>query len=128
MEAVRDIQKKYCSRALAIAVVVGLLLIVAGLKAAGKGLVLGTVFSIINFVVMAQALPLQIGKKRGRTFAWSIVSIFLRYVLLAIPVIIAIRYKNFDLATVILGIFMVQLAILSDHLLRLRPARREKQA
>jgi len=112
---------------MAIAVMLGLVLIATGMKAAGKGLVLGTVFSIINFVVMAAAIPMRIGNSRQKTFVLSIASIFFRYVFLAVPVVVAIRYDQFDLTAVVFGIFMVQIAILSDHLLRLMPSRRGKR-
>jgi len=109
------------------AIVIALLLIVAGLKPAGKGLVLGTVFSILNFIIMAQTAPYRLGKTQKKAFALSLGSILFRYVFLAIPLIVAIRFDQFELIAVIFGIFMVQLTIFSDHLLRLFPSQREKQ-
>lgn len=100
------------------AIVIALVLIAAGLKPVGKGLVLGTVFSIINFIIMAQVAPYRIGKSSKKAFVLSLGSICLRYVFLALPLIIAVKFGQFDLIGAIFGIFMVQLAILSDHLPR----------
>jgi hypothetical protein len=54
-------------------------------------------------------------------------SIIFRYLLLAIPLIIAVKYKQFNLAAAILGIFMIQLVILAEHVLTLVPTLRKKQ-
>jgi len=115
METVRETQKKYCSRAMVAAIVLGLLLIIAGQKELGKGLVLGTIFSVLNFIVMAEALPLRIGKSKGKTYIWSLVSVCFRYVLLAIPLVVAIKMEQIHLLSTVLGIFMIQLVILADN-------------
>ena len=61
MESIREIQKKYCTRAITAAIFIGLFFIVAGQKPIGKGLILGTIFSIINFIIMGETLPHRIG-------------------------------------------------------------------
>jgi hypothetical protein len=127
MEALRQTQKKYCSRAITAAIFVGLFLILAGQKPVGKGLILGTVFSIINFVLMARMLPHRIGKSKNKTFFLSFGSIVLRYFILAVPLIIAIKFDQYNFISVVFGIFMVQLVILADHLLSLIAYRRKKQ-
>ena len=127
MESLRQTQKKYCSRAITAAIFVGLFLILAGQKPVGKGLILGTVFSIVNFILMAQMLPSRIGKSKNKTFFLSFGSIVLRYFLLAVPLIIAIKFDQYNFIGVVFGIFMVQFVILGDHLLSLIASRREKQ-
>lgn len=127
MDSLRQTQKKYCSRAITAAIFVGLFLILAGQKPGGKGLILGTVFSIINFILMAQMLPHRIGKTKNKTFFLSFGSIALRYFLLAVPLIIAIKLDQYNFISVVLGIFMVQFVILGDHLFSLIASRREKQ-
>jgi len=127
MESLRQIQKKYCSRAITAAIFVGLFLILAGQKPVGKGLILGTVFSIVNFILMAQMLPHRIGKSKNKTFFLSFGSIVLRYFLLAVPLVIAIKFNQYNFIAVVCGIFMVQFVILGDHLLSLIASRREKQ-
>ena len=115
MESIRETQKKYCSRAITTAIFVGFFLILAGQASIGKGLILGTVFSIINFIIMGETLPHRIGKSKNKTFFLSLVSIFFRYVLLAVPLIIAVKFDQYNLISVVIGIFMIQLFILADH-------------
>jgi hypothetical protein len=54
-------------------------------------------------------------------------SITFRYLLLAIPLIVAVKYEQFNLVASILGIFMIQLVILAEHVLTLVPTLRKKQ-
>ncbi len=68
METIRETQKKYCSQAMLAAIFVGLVFILMGQNAVGKGLILGTFFSIINFILMGEAIPLKAGKSRGKSF------------------------------------------------------------
>ena len=123
MESVRQTQKKYGSRAMIIAIIAGFFLILAGQKAIGKGLILGTVFSVINFVMIGQTLPLRLSQTKRKTFLFSLGSIAFRYTLLAVPLILAIKFDQFDLPAAICGIFMIQLVILADYLLNIVTAR-----
>ena len=123
MESVRQTQKKYGSRAMIIAIIAGFFLILAGQKAIGKGLILGTVFSVINFVMIGQTLPLRLSQTKRKTFLFSLGSIVFRYTLLAVPLILAIKFEQFDLPAAICGIFMIQLVILVDYLLNIVTAR-----
>lgn len=123
MESVRQTQKKYGSRAMIIAIIAGFFLILAGHKTIGKGLILGTVFSVINFVMIGQTLPLRLSKTKRKTFLFSLGSIVFRYTLLAVPLILAIKFEQFDLPAAICGIFMIQLVILVDYLLNIVVAR-----
>ena len=119
MEPVKQTQKKYGSRAIWVAIILGLCFFLAGLRPVGKGVVLGTLFSVVNFVLIGQALPLRIGKSKGKAFFLSLGSIFGRYILLAVPVVLAVKFEDFDLAASILGLFMIQFVILADHLYKL---------
>ena len=127
MESVRQTQKKYGSRAIWTAIILGLCFFLAGLKPVGKGVVLGTIFSVINFVLIGQTLPLRIGKSKRKAFFLSLGSIFCRYALLAVPVVVAVKFEGFDLAATILGLFMIQYVILADHILKLFWSNRKKQ-
>lgn len=120
MEAVRQTQKKYCVLALSTAVAAAAVMIVFGYNAAGKGLVLGALFSSINFILIGILLPLHIGKSRRQSSVVSLSTLAFRFCLLALPVIIAVRMETFHLVTTIIGIFMIQLVILSDHLFKTR--------
>ena len=119
MESDRETQKKYGSRALVAAIIVGLLFIIAGQKPIGKGLILGTIFSVINFVLIGETIPMILRKSRSRTYFISFGSILIRYSLLALPLILAIRLLQFNLLAVIIGIFMIQIVIGADYLLKI---------
>jgi len=127
METIRETQKKYCSRAISAAIFAGLLFILAGQGSIGKGLILGTIFSIINFIIMGEMLPLKIGKSKNKTYFFSLVSIFSRYILLAIPLIIAVKFDQYNLISVVVGIFMVQFLILAEQIFINFSSNRKKQ-
>ena len=124
MESVKQTQKKYGSRAIWIAIAVGFVFFLAGYKPIGKGLVLGTIFSVINFVLIGQALPLRIGHTKGKTFFISLGSIFCRYVLMAIPLVVAVKFEQIDLVGAVVGLFMIQFVILADHVFKLVSSKR----
>jgi asparagine N-glycosylation enzyme membrane subunit Stt3 len=127
MESIRKTQKKYCSRAITAAIFAGLFFILAGQEAIGKGLILGTIFSIINFIIMGEMLPLKIGKSKNKTFFFSLGSIFSRYILLAIPLLIAVKFDQYNLISVVVGIFMVQFFILAEQVFINFSSNRRKQ-
>jgi len=127
MDTIRETQKKYCSRAMLAAIFVGLVFILTDQSAVGKGLILGTFFSIINFILLGEAIPLKAGKSRGKSFFFSLGSIFFRFALMAIPLIIAIKSIKFNLFAVIGGIFMVQIIILADHIVQILFSTRSNQ-
>ena len=98
-----------------VAIIAGLVLVVIGQQPIGKGLVLGAIFSVVNFVLMGETLPMRLGKSKRRTVTIALGSIMFRYVLLAIPLVVAIKFDQFNVFATILGIFMIQLVILGDH-------------
>jgi hypothetical protein len=127
MEAVKQTQKKITRQALALAIIVGFVFILMGHKPIGKGLVLGAIFSVLNFIFMARSIGLKFGRSKGQIFSISIGSIILRYILLAIPLIAALKFEQFNMISTIVGIFMIQLVILADHVLTLIPSMWGKQ-
>jgi hypothetical protein len=112
---VRTTQKKYASRAMAVAIIAAFFCILMEEKAVGKGLVLGTLFSAVSFIVMGEILPRQVGNSRAKTFSVSLGSVFIRYALLAAPLIVSLKMEQFNTLATIVGIFMIQLMIISDH-------------
>jgi hypothetical protein len=84
-------------------------------KAIAKGLVLGTIFSVINFILLGRSLPRVIGHSRKSATMIGFVGILSRYVLLAVPMIIAVKSTSFDFIAVVVGIFSVQIAVLVNH-------------
>lgn len=115
MEAIRQTQKKYCSRALLTAIALGGFLILIGQRPVGKGFLLGTIFSIINFILIGETLPFRLGKAKGKKVLIALGSIFLRFGLMAVPLILAIKFDQFNLLAVIIGIFAVQMMIIVDQ-------------
>ncbi len=115
MTQVKQIQKEYCSQAMLLAISIALIFLMLGAKPIAKGLILGTLFSIVNFMLIAQAMVMQLNKNKGKTIMVCLGSIWVRYMLLAVPLIIAIRFAAFNFFAVATGIFMVQLVILGRH-------------
>lgn len=126
MEDVRSMQKRFCSQALAAAIVFALILILVGEKAVGKGLILGTIFSAINFVLMGQFLHHTMSDSRARASAAALGSILFRFTLLAVPLIVSIRLDSINIIGVVIGIFMIQLTILYNHVVRKRTSHVQK--
>jgi len=126
MEPVKQTQKKYGSRAMWTAIIIGICFFLAEQKPMGKGLILGTIFSVANFILIGQTLPLRIGRSKRKTFFLSLGSIFFRYALMAVPIIVAVRFEQFNLVAAIVGLFMIQFVILADHLVKLISSIRNK--
>jgi hypothetical protein len=114
---VQEIQKRICSWALSGALIVAALFLILGEKAVAKGLVLGTCFSIVNFVLLGKSIPMMLGQTRARANVIGFGSMLARYGVLAIPIVMAVQWASFDLIAVIVGVFAVQMIILLDHLL-----------
>jgi hypothetical protein len=127
--AVKATQKKYCSRAIVAAIILGLPFIIGGYAPIGKGLILGTIFSIINFILIGETLPIKIGTGSGKkVFTRSLGLVGVRFCLLAIPLISAIKFDQFEIATTVIGIFMLQFVIMADHSMKLIASARERRA
>jgi len=127
MGALKQTQKKYTAKTLALAGIIALFFILIDQKPVAKGLIMGAFFSAINFILMGKTLTLKFGKSKRKTFSIAMGSIILRYLLLAIPLIAALKFEQLNLVAVIIGIFMIQFVILVEHLLTLIPALRKKQ-
>lgn len=98
-----------------LAISAALIFVVFGNKPVAKGLILGTLFSIINFVLMAQTLPVQLNKNKGKTFMVCLGSIWMRYLLLVVPLLAAVHFEALNIFGTAAGIFMIQLVILARH-------------
>lgn len=111
-------QRQVARRAFAAAVMVGLVVYVLGYAAVAKGLVLGALFSVLNFVLMAHVLPHQVGsyETRKKATGMAFLSVAFRFGLLAIPLIVGLKSTQFRFWAVVVGLFTVQLGILFEHL------------
>jgi len=117
MKQIRETQKKYCSIAITIAIFAGIFFILFDLKPIGKGLILGTIFSIFNFILMGETLPMRIGISRSKATVFSFLSIFFRYGLMALPLVLSIKFDRFHMAATVCGLFMIQFVILADSVI-----------
>ena len=120
METVKGIQKAMCSQAMLVAVAGSVLLILIGEKALAKGLILGTLFSVVNFVLMGHFLPLPMAKSRSRASAAALGSILVRFALLAIPLVVSLRVDSIHFVGVVIGLFMVQMTMMFHVLMKKR--------
>lgn len=100
------------------AIFIGIVFILFGHKAQAKGLILGSIFSVLNFVLMGEILPLIVGPSRKRSSFVSFGSIVIRHGLLAVPLILALKMEWLDFAATVCGLFMVQVMIMGDHFLK----------
>ena len=117
MEEIREIQWRYCSHALWIAVFAAIICILLGQKTIAKGLLLGAVFSTVNFTIMAKLTSLKLGKSRRKAGFFAFISIFLRLGILTIPLVFSIKTASINFFAVVTGLFFVQLMIMLDHFL-----------
>ena len=115
---IADTQKRYGSTAMMAAIFMGIVFILLGHKAQAKGLILGSIFSVLNFVLMGEVLPLIVGPSKKRSSFISFGSIAIRHGLLAVPLILALKMEQLDFATTVCGLFMVQVVIMGDHLIK----------
>jgi len=112
-------QKRYGTTSMMAAIFIGILFILMGHKAQAKGLIIGSIFSVLNFVLMGEILPMLVGHSRKKSSFISLGSIVFRHGLLAIPLILALKMEWLDFAATVIGLFMVQIMIMGDHLLKL---------
>ncbi len=106
-----------------VAIVAGLVLVVIGYKPMAKGLILGTIFSVINFVLIGQTLPLRISPSKTKNSLMALISIVFRFALMAVPLVLAAKMEQLNIAAVICGLFMIQLVILADQMLKSKATR-----
>ena len=123
MEAVREVRKKYCPPALFIAIIIAMVLIFTGHRDMARGLVLGTLFSIANFVLMGMSVQMKLRKSRRASSIMSLLLVLARFSILAVPLIIAIYYDRYHILTTIIGLFMVQAMIVADALRKMVTSR-----
>jgi hypothetical protein len=108
-------QKRISSRAMVCALFFGGLLFLLGERAVAKGLVLGTCFSILNFYLLGKSIPMALGRTRRMASFIGLGSLLFRYLVLAIPLVVAIKSASFNFVAAAIGIFAVQIVTLTDY-------------
>lgn len=113
-------QKRICFWAMSSTLVLAAILLILEEKTIAKGLLLGTCFSISNFLLLGRFIPLTLGQSRAKARFISLASILSRYVLLAFPMILAVKLNSIDLAATVVGIFAVQIVTIFKYVI-IRP-------
>lgn len=117
MVTLRRTERRYAGAALTVALLIGAPLIFLGYRPVGKGWIMGSLFSVINFIIMAETLTYRISASRKKSTAISFILIFFRFLLLALPIYLAIRFDSLSLPAAVCGLFLVQIIILAENLL-----------
>jgi hypothetical protein len=112
-----QIQRRISFWAFSSALVLALVFMVFQEKGIAKGLLLGTCFSIINFILLGKSIPMTLLRSRPGATMVGLASIFLRYAILAVPLIIGVKSPSFNLIAVIIGVFAIQIVTLFDYII-----------
>ncbi|MEW5733959.1 MAG: ATP synthase subunit I [Thermodesulfobacteriota bacterium] len=114
-ETLRGLQRRYASTALLVSVVAAAACIGVGYPAIGKGLIVGTLISIVNFVLIGRSLPKRLEGTKRVLMAKSFSSLCLRYGIMAAGLYAGIALESLNFFAVAAGLFSVQAVILADH-------------
>ena len=109
--------KKICTWAITCSTVIAVICLLLKQTAVAKGLIIGAIFSVINFVLLGQTIPLTLFKSRAKAGMIGFSSILGRYVLLAVPLIIGIKLPSFNFVAVVIGVFAIQITTLVSYFL-----------
>ena len=113
-------QRRICSHAIVASLVVASVFILANANAVAKGLLLGTLFSIANFILLGMSIPMTLGKARFRAGFIALTSLLLRYGLLSIPMVVGLTSDAFSFVAAVVGIFAIQIVTMLEYLV-IRP-------
>ena len=108
------LQKALIKKALLLSLAVSLIFLASNLKSAAKGIALGSMFSVVEFKLMALRLERRLSRQ-GR--ARDSLGLFGRFFLLSIPLVIALKHPSINFGATVGGIFAVKAAIFYHFLL-----------
>jgi len=114
-DTLREFREKVCGGALFLGAAVAIFSFLLGYTSISKGFLLGTCFSIINFILLNASMPFSIGRDRKSATIVCFSSMMVRYAILAIPIVIAIKSVQFDLISTIIGIFSIQIVLFTYY-------------
>jgi hypothetical protein len=109
--------KKICTWSITCSTAIAVICLLFQQTAVAKGLVIGAIFSVINFVLLGQTIPMTLYKSRAKAGMIGFSSILGRYVLLAVPLIIGIKLPSFSFVAVVIGVFSIQITTLVSYFL-----------
>jgi hypothetical protein len=114
MEAIKQSQRRYCGSALTAAILIGLGVYLAGWPAVTRGILLGSLFSCLNFALLGQSLARKLTGSHRRGTLLTVAAQLGRYLLWGVPVVVAVKWPGIDLPSTIAGLFMVPACIVLD--------------
>jgi hypothetical protein len=115
-DEVTQVQKRISSRAMVCALFLGAVLFLFEERAVAKGLVLGTCFSVLNFYLLGKSIPMALGQTRRTASFIGLGSLLFRYIVLAIPLVVAVKSASFNFVAAAIGVFAVQIVTLADYI------------
>ena len=102
------LQKALIKKALLISLAAACIFLALNLKSAAKGIALGSIFSVVEFKLMARRLERRlVHRGRGRDY-FGLIG---RYSLFAIPLVIALQLPSINFFATVGGIFAVKAAV-----------------
>ena len=119
MESIRQLQRRYCGGALTVAVALSVGCYLAGWPAMTRGLIVGSLFSALNFALLGKTMMRKLTDPRPGGGLITLVAQLGRYLLWAVPVVVAVKLPPVDLPATIAGFFMVPLFIIADSVCNL---------
>ena len=119
MEAIRHLQKRYCGGALSVAILLSLVVYLAGWPAVTRGLLLGALFSALNFALLGKTMTQKLAGAHRRNTIIAVAAQVGRYLLWGLPVVVAVKMPSVDLPATIAGLFMVPIFIIADSVFNL---------
>ena len=118
MDSLVQFKKTIILQILITAAVVAGVTLGLGFKAAAKGFVLGSLFSLANFLAMAGLISTRLGKSPRLSGLNSVIGLLGRLALLGLPIFIAYKHSGqYNLIWTIIGIFNLQVTILIYNLI-----------
>jgi len=122
---VSEVKKRICIKVLILTLAVAVFFIILNERSIVKGLALGSLFGIINFLLLGESIPLALGKTRVKAGVIGLASMVIRFSVLAFPLLVGLKSPSFNFAAVVAGIFFVQIATLVEYII-IRPLLEEK--
>lgn len=104
-------QMAIIKRALICALLVASFSLFFGWESVARGFVLGAIFSIFNFKILAMSVSRRLARRKKGLTLEAMLSSWLRYGVLGVPVILAARVPQIDLSSTIVGLFSVLFSI-----------------
>jgi hypothetical protein len=108
------LQKALIRKALLFSLAAACIFLALNYKSAAKGIALGSIFSVVEFKLMALRLERRFVRRRRARDFFGLAG---RYGLLAIPLVVALKLPSINFAATVAGVFSVKAAIFYHFLI-----------